>query len=285
MEGVDPSWQRTMARVVKYPSLPNGEYTFLIHARNTNGSWSDQKTEITFFVNAPFWMQWWFILLVALGMIGIIWLFYNYYKARKLVDIERIRVRIASDLHDDVGASLTEVALQSDFLQASKIDLEFKQSLEQIGKQCRKIVTSLDDIVWSIDARNDTVGDLTDRMQDYILNVLEPKNFQVNYDFEDLKMENKLEVPVKENLYLIFKEAVNNISKYSNGDMVDISMNTENGNFKFQIHDNGTSGAGKKKTGHGLRNMDMRAKRIGADIDVSTKNGFTVLVSGKLNSN
>lgn len=285
MEGVDPVWQRTMSREVKYPSLPNGEYTFLIHARNTNGTWSNEKSEISFSVKAPFWMQWWFITLVVLIIVGIIWLFYNYYKARKLVDIERIRVRIASDLHDDVGASLTEVALQSDFLQASKIDPEFKQSLEQIGKQCRKIVTSLDDIVWSIDARNDTVGDLTDRMQDYILNVLEPKNFQVNYNFDDLKMENKLEVPVKENLYLIFKEAVNNISKYSNGDKVDISMKAVNGEFRFKIHDNGTSSNGAKKTGHGLRNMDMRAKRIGSDIDVSTENGFTVLVSGKLNTN
>lgn len=122
-------------------------------------------------------------------------------------------------------------------------------------------------------------------MQDYILNVLEPKNFQVNYNFDDLKMENKLEVPVKENLYLIFKEAVNNISKYSNGDKVDISMKAVNGEFRFKIHDNGTSSNGAKKTGHGLRNMDMRAKRIGSDIDVSTENGFTVLVSGKLNTN
>jgi len=285
MNGVDPDWQRTMNRVVKYPSLPYGEYTFSVHARNTNGTWSEEKTEVTFSVSVPFWMQWWFILIVLVAITGIIWLFYNYYKARKLIDIERIRVRIASDLHDDVGASLTEVALQSDFLQASKIDPEFKQSLEQIGKQCRKIVTSLDDIVWSIDARNDTLGDLTDRMQDYILNVLEPKNFYVQYDFEDLKMENKLAVPIKENLYLIFKEAVNNISKYSNGDKVELKMNTINGDFKFKIHDNGTSGKGKKKTGHGLRNMDMRAKRIGADIEVSTKNGFTVVVSGKLNSN
>ncbi len=282
MKGVDPTWQRTMDRVVKYPSLPSGEYTFSVHARNTNGTWSDEKTEITFSVNAPFWMQWWFLLVLGIFIVGIILLFYNYYKARKLVDIERIRVRIASDLHDDVGASLTEVALQSDFLQASKIDPEFKQSLEQIGKQCRKIVTSLDDIVWSIDARNDTVGDLTDRMQDYILNVLEPKNFLVQYDFEDLKMENKLEVPIKENLYLIFKEAVNNISKYSNGDKVELKMNIHNGNFKFIIYDNGTKGKGSKKTGHGLRNMEMRAKRIGADIEVATKNGFNVIVSGKL---
>lgn len=285
MKGIDPTWQRTKDRVVKYPSLPNGEYTFSVHARNTNGSWSDEMTEITFFVKAPFWMQWWFTSLLVIALAGIIWLFYNYYRARKLIDIERIRVRIASDLHDDVGTSLTEVALQSDFLQASKIDPEFKQSLEQIGKQCRKIVTSLDDIVWSIDARNDTLGDLTDRMQDYILNVLEPKNFTVEYDFEDLKMENKLDVSIKENLYLIFKEAANNISKYSNGNKVEIKMKTTNGDFKFQIHDNGTSGKGDKKTGHGLRNMEMRAKRIGATIEVTTKNGFNVLINGKLNTN
>lgn len=285
MKGVDPTWQRTKNRLVKYPSLPNGEYTFSVHARNTNGSWSNEMTEITFFVKAPFWMQWWFILFVVIAFTGIIWLFYNYYKARKLIDIERIRVRIASDLHDDVGASLTEVALQSDFLQASKIDPEFKQSLVQIGKQCRKIVTSLDDIVWSIDARNDTLGDLTDRMQDYILNVLEPKDFLVEYDFEDLKMGNKLAVPIKENLYLIFKEAVNNVSKYSNGDKVEIKMKTTNGDFRFEIHDNGTTGKGNKKTGQGLRNMEMRAKRIGAKIDVSPKNGFTICIMGKLNTN
>ncbi|WP_157464714.1 sensor histidine kinase [Balneola vulgaris] len=285
MNGVDPDWQRTMNRNVKYPSLPSGEYTFMIHARNTNGTWSRDFTEIDFKVSTPYWMQWWFLLLIVLVLSGIIFLFYNYYRARKLIDIERIRVRIASDLHDDVGASLTEVALQSDFLQASKIDPEFKKSLEQIGKQCRRIVTSLDDIVWSIDARNDTLGDLTDRMQDYILNVLEPKNFEVVYDFEDLKMENKLAVPLKENLYLIFKEAVNNISKYSNGDKVNISMNTANGLFTFKVHDNGTTGKGTKKTGHGLRNMEMRAKRIGAHIDVATENGFTITITGKLNAN
>lgn len=285
MKGVDPTWQKTNNRSVKYPSLPNGEYTFSVHARNTNGAWSEEMTEITFLIKAPFWMRWWFLVLITSVVIGIVLLFYNYYKTRKLVDIERIRVRIASDLHDDVGASLTEIALQSDFLQASKIDSEFQQSIAQIGRQCRKIVTSLDDIVWSIDARNDTLGDLTDRMQDYILNVLEPKNIKVNYNFEDLKMGNKLAVPIKENLYLIFKEAVNNISKYSNGDEVEISLKSDKDKFTFLIHDNGTLGKGNKKTGHGLRNIEMRAKRIGAECTISTENGFTVQISGNFNTN
>lgn len=285
MHGIDPEWQQTSERFAKYPSLPPGDYTFQVHARNSSGVWSKEMASIKITIHPPFWMSWWFLILTVSTVIGIIYLFYRNYKYMKMVDIERMRVRIASDLHDDVGASLTEIALQSDFLQASSLNTELKQSLNQIGTQCRKIVTSLDDIVWSIDARNDTLGDLTDRMQDYILNVLEPKNFRVLYDFEELKMENKLPVPVKENLYLIFKEAVNNIAKYSNGDVVTVTMKSANNEFKFEIHDNGDTGKGMKKTGHGLRNMDMRAQRIGGSIAIDDKKGFKITLKGTLNLN
>ena len=285
LNGIDQGWQQTSSRSVKYPSLPPGDYTFQVHARNINGAWSPDIEKVKFTITAPFWMQWWFWILMFAIVVGIIFLFYNYYRARKMIDIERMRVRIASDLHDDVGASLTEIALQSDFLQAGDADSEFKKSLEQIGKQCRKIVSSLDDIVWSIDARNDTLGDLTDRMQDYILHTLESKDMQVRYNFDNLNMDNQLPVSVKENVYLIFKEAVNNIAKYSDGDRVEISMKNQNGYFEFLITDNGTTGRGTKKTGHGLRNMDMRAKRIGADITIDTENGFAIKVEGKLKTN
>ncbi len=281
--GIDPGWQQTTARSVRYPSLPPGDYAFRVHARNSNGIWSEEVATMRFKVNAPFWMTWWFLAIVVIVIVGIISLFYRNYQIMKMVDIERMRVRIASDLHDDVGASLTEIALQSDFLQASHAEPEFKKSLNQIGKQCRHVVTSLDDIVWSIDARNDTLGDLTDRMQDYIINVLEPKNFRVSYDFEELKMENKLPVSVKENLYLIFKEAVNNIAKYSNGNEVEVSMESKNGEYEFKIYDNGDTGKGTKKTGHGLRNMEMRAQRIGGNFNFEDENGFTVILKGKLN--
>ena len=285
MSNIDPDWQTTTSRTVRYPSLPSGEYTFDVRATNSSGVESGKKAIVDFVITPPFWQTWWFIgILIVIG-VGIIYLFYRNYQYMQMVDIERMRVRIASDLHDDVGASLTEIALQSDFLQAGKLDPDFKQSIEQIGKQCRRIVTSLDDIVWSIDARNDTLGDFTDRMQDYVLNVLEPRNFNVSYDFDELNMENKLPVPVKENLYLIFKEAVNNISKYSNGDRVNLSMKSGNGKYCLKIFDNGTSGKGQKKTGHGLRNMEMRAERIGAEFNFEDTDGFTISVKGKLNYN
>ncbi len=283
MSGIDPGWQQTTSRSAKYPSLPPGEYTFRVHAKNSSGIWSEEIAQVQFKIKPPFWMTWWFLILIILSISGIIYLFYRNYRYMKMVDIERMRVRIASDLHDDVGASLTEIALQSDFLQASHVEAEFKTSLHQIGKQCRHVVTSLDDIVWSIDARNDTLGDLTDRMQDYIINVLEPKDFSVSYDFDELKMDNKLPVSVKENLYLIFKEAVNNIAKYSNGDKVVVGIHTKNGEYVLRIHDNGNTSKGTKKTGQGLRNMEMRAKRIGGMFNFDDNDGFTVTLKGKLN--
>ena len=285
IKGVDPDWQRTTERNAKYPSLPSGTHKFEVRARNAGGVWSTERASISFAVNAPFWLQWWFMLLVALIISGVVFLVYNNYRVRKLVEIERIRVRIASDLHDDVGASLTEIALQSDFLQATNVNEEFKKSLKQIGRQSRHIVNSLDDIVWSIDARNDTLGDFTDRMQDYINNVLESKNMMVNYNFDDLNMDNKLPVTLKENLYLIFKEATNNIAKYSNGDKVDIFMHSNGARYEFLIHDNGNKSKGTKKTGHGLRNMEMRANRIGANIEFTNGDGFTIKVTGKINTN
>tara|TARA_R110000868_G_scaffold304437_7_gene565057 strand:+ start:33693 stop:36563 length:2871 start_codon:yes stop_codon:yes gene_type:complete len=283
LSGIDPDWQQTTSRTARYPSLPPGEYFFRVHAKNSNGIWSEEIALVRFIVTPPFWLSWWFFMIIIGTIVGIIYLFYRNYQYMKMVDIERMRVRIASDLHDDVGASLTEIALQSDFLQASHVEPEFKKSLNQIGKQCRHVVTSLDDIVWSIDARNDTLGDLTDRMQDYIINVLEPKNFKVVYKFDELKMENKLPVSVKENLYLIFKEAVNNIAKYSNGEEVIVEMHSKNGEYLFKIYDNGTTGKGTKKTGHGLRNMEMRAQRIGGLFNFDDNEGFTVTLKGKLN--
>ncbi len=285
IKGIDPFWQYTNERVAKYPTLPPGEYTFEVQAKNSSGIWSSNTATIGFILHPPYWLSWWFISIIACLFLGILFLLYRNYQSLKMVDIERMRVRIASDLHDDVGASLTEIALQSDFLQAISIHSELKKSLSQIGHQCRKIVTALDDIVWSIDARNDTLGDLTDRMQDYILNVLEPLNFQIIYDFEQLKMENHIPVNVKENLYLIFKEAVNNIAKYSNGNKVVITITAEKNYFELRIFDNGDKGTKPKKSGHGLRNMHMRAQRMNGKVDIDTKNGFTILLSGNLNIN
>ncbi len=282
LAGLEDEWQTTRERTVRYTSLPPGNYDFKIRAYNANGVRSVEEASFDFRIKHPVWMQWWFLALIVAAGIGLILFYYRYFKARKQIDIERMRVQIASDLHDDVGSSLTELALQTDFLRAGNVTDELRDTLKQLGDQSRKIVSSLDDIVWSIDARNDTAGDVTDRMQDYVNHVFRGGEPDVHYHFENLKMDDRLPVHVKENIYLIFKESVNNIAKHSNADRVDITFVYDGKIFKLKVEDNGTgsNGSGPRKSGQGLRNIELRSQRIGADVDIYNSEGFTVEVNG-----
>lgn len=281
LKDIERKWQTTMQRSVRYTALPPGEYTFQVKARSAGGVWSRETAALRFSILAPFWLRWWFLLLVGLAIAVLVYFVYHFYRVKKMMEMERMRVRIASDLHDDVGSSLTEIALQTDFLQTSKLSDEVKNSLLQIGTQSRKIVSSLDDIVWSIDARNDSMGDLTDRMQDYANNILLSRQIKVHYDFDELDSNTRIPVEMRENLYLIFKEAINNIGKHSDADRVDIMLKNEHGRFEMRIHDNGSGKDGARRSGHGLRNMQMRGERIHADVRFKNSDGFTVVVEGK----
>ncbi len=282
LKGLERDWQFATGRNVRYASLPPNEYTFEVRAYNHFGVRSEQAATFSFRILPPFWMSAWFIIIVVLAVSGIIFMIYQFWKTKKMIEIERMRVQIASDLHDDVGSSLTELALQTDFLQMGDLSDNVKRTLKQIGEHSRKIVSSLDDIVWSIDARNDTVGDLTDRMQDYAQSVLGRKAVEILFDFNELEMDKKIPVHVKENIYLIYKEAINNISKHSNANRVEVELKLKNNKLKLCVDDNGKDISEHRKSGQGLRNMKLRAERIGAHAQFKNSDGFKVIVTGNL---
>ncbi len=282
LNGFDDKWQLGRENSLRYPSLPPDEYRLQIRVYNADGVTGTKNAEFSFQILPPFYFQWWFIFLATAAFIGLILFIIRYYRVSKQVDIEKMRVQIASDLHDDVGSSLTELALQSDFLQAFEISPEMQNTLKQMGEQSRKIVSSLDDIVWSIDARNDTAGDLTDRMQDYVNQMFSNGECKVLYHFEHLDMDEKLPVQIKENIYLIFKEAVNNIVKHSDATRADIRFSFDGTEFELSIEDNGSGNEQLRKTGQGLRNIQMRASRIGAVVDIDPHNGFSIRTKGKV---
>ncbi len=282
LTGYDDDWQLTGERSVRYPSIPPGHYEFELRAYNADGVRSVKTAEFSFRILQPYYFQWWFILLVLLTITGLAMFYLRYFRVRKQVDIERMRVQIASDLHDDVGSSLTELALQTDFLQAGNLDDEIKATLKQLGEQSRRIVSSLDDIVWSIDSRNDTAGDLTDRMQDYVNQIFAHNNVEVTYNFDNLRMHEKLPVDVKENIYLIFKESVNNVVKHSDADKLEITFSFSGKTYELIIRDNGTKVKTDRKSGQGLRNIRMRADRIGSAVEIHTNGGFTVKAAGSI---
>ena len=114
--GLEEQWQQTKNTSLRYPSLSSGDYIFQVQAVNSNGLISEELAQIRFKVNPPYYQSVWFWISIVILIGWVLYLIQRTTKITKLVDMERMRVRIASDLHDDVGASLTEIALQSDFL-------------------------------------------------------------------------------------------------------------------------------------------------------------------------
>lgn len=277
MEGFDKGWIYLQSRgMATYTNLDPGAYTFLIMSRYMNGEWHDGKNSIKVIVHPPFWRTWWFTVIEILCAAGIIWFFINYRVSRSL-EIERLRGKIASDLHDEVGSSLTRISIYSDLLQNSANSSHQKNYLSSISSLSREIVDTMSDIIWSIDNSNDSLGSLVNRMKDCAAEMTKTKNFRIEFNTDHINEKKVLDPVLRQNLYLIFKESINNIVKHSGADFVKVHISNSHEGFIMLINDNGKGiNLRKDKMGNGLRNMDKRALAINATLNISNGVGTTL---------
>ncbi|MGB6034421.1 MAG: two-component regulator propeller domain-containing protein, partial [Bacteroidota bacterium] len=277
MQGIDRGWVVAgNRRFVSYSHLNGGTYRFQVRGTNSDGVWNDTGTSLIITIVPPVWEMWWFEALLGIAALLALWTLYRF-RLKKLVEIERMRVRIASDLHDEVGSSLTKIALYSDLLKDNPDRTSTADFAGKIGEMSRNTVTTMSDIIWSIDARNDTIGDLVDRMRDTASGVLAAQQMEADFQIEGLDDHGKLTVILRENVFLIFKEAVTNAAKYSGGSRVTIRLSNRGGSFVMDIRDNGKGfPGGTRRSGQGLRNMKMRAQRIDGELTVSEDNGVRI---------
>jgi signal transduction histidine kinase len=226
--------------------------------------WNEQAATINIFIAPPYWRTWWFQSLLLLIAAGAIYAAYRY-RIGHIIKLERMRGRIATDLHDDIGTSLTRIALFSDVvkreLDRSKGGTAKARSLAaEIGDTARGVIDSMNDIVWTVDPRNDAFDHVTLRMKNYATKILSIKGIDhvitVDPTLEDIK----LPIDFRRNIFLIFKESLNNIIKHAEASRVEITLRRNNGALQMTMRDNGKgisrSGAG---TGHGLKNLNDRA--------------------------
>jgi signal transduction histidine kinase len=193
-----------------------------------------------------------------------------------------LRVRIASDLHDDIGSALTRISVHSEIIQNSDEKNIVKKSSQKIGTMSREIITTMSDIVWSIDARNDLIKNLIDRMKDFSSGLLVEKDIQLKFTHSGLELNKKLPIHIRQNLFLIFKEAINNIYKHSNASIVKVDLSNTQNYFKMRIADNGKGyNPDLIKRGNGIKNLQMRAERIAANIDMNSENGVEIILTMK----
>lgn len=258
--------------------IPYGYYTIEVKAINSRGVSSANMLTFHVKVVQPFYRTWWFFALILFGLAVI---FYSAYqiKYQSFKNILHLRMKIASNLHDEVGSLLTRITMFSDNLRYSKNTEEQRNAkLEKIAVLSRDAIASMSDVLWAIDSRNDFAGNLLDRMREHVEEMLFPLGIDVNFVLSGTDLKQPITSDTRGEIYLIFKEAVHNIAKHSEATKVDIVYQISDRNFLLRITNNKASGTvNQQSTGQGLSNMKMRATKIGASINVRVENDlFTV---------
>lgn len=223
------------------------------------------------------------LLLLVLG--GFI---FNRYQLQKKLEQQQellaVRNNIARDLHDEIGSTLTSIKILSEVSKNNLTKDAGKSSLllSQIAEQSAQMQQGMSDIVWAIKPDNDKLENILVRMREYASHVLEPKNISAYFSVDEKLLENTLTMQQRRDLFLIYKEAVNNAAKYAEASRVNIVFKMENGNIVLQVRDDGKGFEQKLvSSSSGLKNMQARAQAMGgtATITAAIGQGTVVAVS------
>ena len=277
LEGFDKDWiYLGNDHSLTYNGLPHGKFELQLRGADHNGNMSEEKLSITLDVEPIFYKTWWFYLSVALAVILFVYVLFQYLLDQRL-QVERFRMKLSSDLHDEVSGLLSGIAMQTDVLQMLAKEEESKVRLKTIGDVSRKAMSKMNDVIWSIDSRKDKVEDLISRMREHADDILLPINIRYEFLVGKVDRHQKLPVNIRQNLYFIYKEAINNIAKHSDASEVIVAFGNNGTAFEMSIKDDGpgkTKPPGK--SGQGLANIQMRAQRIKAKLNIQRENGYTI---------
>ncbi|MCP5063137.1 MAG: hypothetical protein GY936_11830 [Ignavibacteriae bacterium] len=282
LTGVDKDWVSSKEQYVQYTNLDDGNFLFEVKARNEWGYWS-KPTILSFGITPAWYKTWWFRLLVLSTIGFLIWLVFQY-RLNYLLKLERLRTKIASDLHDEVGSLLTQISINVDSLSYTNDEVKRMEKNSFIRSKSSEVINMMSDVIWSIDARNDNLESLVDRIHNFALTFLEQKDILLDFDNQIENLDKNLKIDFRQNVLLIAKEAVNNSVKYSDCSKIKIVISNKKNIFEMIISDNGKGiDFDNIKRGNGLDNMKMRAELINANLNFSSNDGCTIhLIKKKL---
>lgn len=285
LEGHDSDWIDAASRRSAYfGSLPPGNYVFRVAAGNSDGVWSETDANVAI-VQLPFFYQTaWFSWLLA-GLAGaIIWIAYWWSNRRLKLKLERLererameneRRRIAQDLHDDLGASLTEIGLFADAARHSAPHTE-KIGLDYLAQRVRALASSLDAIVWAVNPANDSLDQLVVYVGELFQELFRSSGIRARMDVSPTIPRLPLSAEERSDLFLTTKEAMNNTLRHSGASEVWLGIRMTSGELRILLRDNGRGfdpEAAKSNGGNGLSNMRARAARTGGRIEFRTAPG------------
>jgi signal transduction histidine kinase/ligand-binding sensor domain-containing protein len=297
MKGLDAAWvDGGSKRVADYAYLPRGRYQFEVQACNNDGVWSAQGASFELIIPPHFWQTWWFVgavVLCAGAGIALTARSIEKVKAQRKLKrqeqahaVELERARIARDFHDDIGACLTHVIVLSELVKEDKAQpKEVEAHATMIGQTARNAVRGLGTIIWAANARNDTLDSLVQYMSQYAYDFFQATPVACHFDLPADVPPLPLIAEVRHNLFMVVKEALNNILKHSQASEARLSLRLQDGVLEIGVKDNGCgfkvdlAGAGQRS---GLANMRHRIGVIGASLRIESCPGAGTFVRVQL---
>lgn len=276
LEGVDQDWSSlSQQRSVNFARLSPASYRFLVRAVNQAGETSEHPAVIKFRILPPVWQRWWFVAAVVILAALAAYRFYRY-RVERLVELERMRTRIATDLHDDIGSNLSRIAILSE-VAAQRVDgvkPQVTEPLSIIAATSRELVDSMSDIVWATNPAKDHVGDLAQRMRRFASDIFTARNITFHFRVPSGEAYRKVSADVRRQVFLIFKESVNNVVRHSGCAEAHIELRIEGGRLELTVRDDGKGfDMANHSEGSGLTSMASRAMSIGGALEVISSGG------------
>jgi len=291
LEGEDPSWiEAGSRRFAPYSYLPPGEYRFHVIACNSDGTWNNTGDSLRLKVWPHFYETLWFRVLASLLVIGVVSGVIRHtatLRLRRKMEqlerqhvLERERTRIAKDIHDDLGASLTLIAVLGDLAKKEKTG----DRIEKMSGMAREAVKSLDEIVWAVNPRNDTLAHLIDYAGQFATDYLRDAGIRCLLDVPEQTPVREVPANVRHNLFLVVKEALQNIVKHSRATEVWLRISATGQNLKIVVEDNGCGfeHPPENALADGLRNIRQRLEEIGARCQLQSRPGAGTVVTIEL---
>lgn len=273
LEGMDREWSApAQQREVNFARLAPGRYRFAVRAIGDDDVASTQPASVEFRILPPLYLRSWFMGLVALVLVGSGYTIHRNRIAR-LVELERVRMRIASDLHDDIGANLTKISVLSEVArrQLAGGDANEQSPVASIARISRESVASMSDIVWAVNPARDSLGDVVRRMRLHAEETALARDITLEFVAPDEELL-KVDLHVRRDLYLIFKEAVNNAARHSGCTRLSVTLTHARETLVLVVQDNGHGfDASISHDGNGLVNMRRRAEAHGGRLDIKSK--------------
>jgi signal transduction histidine kinase len=302
LDSFDSGWIEGGAeRRVRYGRLPYGNYTFHVRGLNADGSSVESQAQLGFIYPIPAWRAPGALILYALAAIGCVVLVVRAASHRRLrvkleglarqQAMEKERMRIAQDMHDEVGSKLTKIAYLSDIL-ALRVNGPEVENLRSIASTSRDLLQSLDEIVWAVNPRNDSLERLAAYFSQYAAEYWQNTPVELEMDLPGGLPDHPLSAETRHSLFLAFEEALANALKHSGATKVHVAMKMAGSRFSISVHDNGKGfeleiPAARSVEGNGLANMRQRLADIGGlcQIESAPEKGTTISLSLKLSDN